>query len=93
MTSSQGQALPFSLPSLPLTPGGSLSNRALPQRYGPITEHLAAFLDQALPVWSPKPSHNEVEPEGTGKEKDWDIRDQLQKKTLQLQAKEKEVRR
>lgn len=58
-----------------------------------ITEHLAAFLDQALPVWSAKPSHNEVEPEGTGKEKDWDIRDQLQKKTLQLQAKEKEVRR
>lgn len=58
-----------------------------------ITENLAAFLDQALPVWSPKPSHNEVEPEGTGKEKEWDFRDQLQKKTLQLQAKEKEVRR
>ncbi|XP_014447373.1 TRAF3-interacting JNK-activating modulator isoform X2 [Tupaia chinensis] len=48
--------------------------------------------DQALPVWSPKPSHNEVEPEGTGKEKDWDLRDQLQKKTLQLQAKEKKCR-
>lgn len=57
-----------------------------------ITEHVAAFLDQALSEWSPKPSHNEVEPEGTGKEKDWDFRDQLQKKTLQLQAKEKEVR-
>lgn len=57
-----------------------------------ITENLAAFLDQALPVWSPKPSHYEVEPEGTGKEKEWDFRDQLQKKTLQLQAKEKEVR-
>ncbi|KAF3823286.1 hypothetical protein GH733_010722 [Mirounga leonina] len=28
-----------------------------------ITENLAAFLDQALPVWSPKPSHNEMEPE------------------------------
>ncbi|XP_008266685.2 TRAF3-interacting JNK-activating modulator isoform X4 [Oryctolagus cuniculus] len=48
--------------------------------------------DQALPVWSPKPAHNEVEPEGAGKEKDWDLRDQLQKKTLQLQAKEKECR-
>lgn len=54
--------------------------------------NLAAFLDQALPVWSPKSFPNEVEPEGTGKEKDWDLRDQLQKKTLQLQAKEKEVR-
>lgn len=43
-------------------------------------------------MWSPKPAHQEVEPEGTGKEKDWDLRDQLQKKTLQLQAKEKEVR-
>nr|XP_012637184.1 TRAF3-interacting JNK-activating modulator isoform X2 [Microcebus murinus] len=48
--------------------------------------------DQALPVWSPKSINNEVEPEGTGKEKDWDLRDQLQKKTLQLQAKEKERR-
>ncbi|XP_008266683.2 TRAF3-interacting JNK-activating modulator isoform X2 [Oryctolagus cuniculus] len=48
--------------------------------------------NQALPVWSPKPAHNEVEPEGAGKEKDWDLRDQLQKKTLQLQAKEKECR-
>ncbi|XP_059003048.1 TRAF3-interacting JNK-activating modulator isoform X2 [Mustela lutreola] len=57
-----------------------------------ITENLAAFLDQALPVWSPKPSHYEVEPEGTGKEKEWDFRDQLQKKTLQLQAKEKECK-
>lgn len=43
-------------------------------------------------MWSPKSFPNEVEPEGTGKEKDWDLRDQLQKKTLQLQAKEKEVR-
>ncbi|XP_047377084.1 TRAF3-interacting JNK-activating modulator isoform X2 [Sciurus carolinensis] len=48
--------------------------------------------DEALTVWSAKPSHNEVEPEGTGKEKDWDLRDQLQKKTLQFQAKEKECR-
>ncbi|CAK6439682.1 unnamed protein product [Pipistrellus nathusii] len=48
--------------------------------------------DQALSEWSPETSHNEVEPEGTGKEKDWDFRDQLQKKTLQLQAKEKECR-
>ncbi|KAB0392918.1 hypothetical protein E2I00_003093, partial [Balaenoptera physalus] len=48
--------------------------------------------NQALPGWSPKPSHNEVEPEGPGKEKDWDFRDQLQKKTLQLLAKEKECR-
>uniref|UniRef100_A0A671FPV2 TRAF3 interacting protein 3 n=1 Tax=Rhinolophus ferrumequinum TaxID=59479 RepID=A0A671FPV2_RHIFE len=55
-------------------------------------EKLLTKKDQALPVWSPKPSHNEVEPEGTGKDKDWDIRDQLQKKTLQLQAKEKECR-
>ncbi|XP_019523263.1 PREDICTED: TRAF3-interacting JNK-activating modulator isoform X2 [Hipposideros armiger] len=55
-------------------------------------EKLLTKKDQALPVWSAKPSHNEVEPEGTGKEKDWDIRDQLQKKTLQLQAKEKECR-
>ncbi|XP_020018416.2 TRAF3-interacting JNK-activating modulator isoform X2 [Castor canadensis] len=48
--------------------------------------------DQDLPVWNPKPSHNEMEPEGTGQEKDWDLRDQLQKKTLQLQVKEKECR-
>jgi hypothetical protein len=34
-----------------------------------------------------------MEPEGTGQEKDWDLRDQLQKKTLQLQVKEKEVRK
>uniref|UniRef100_A0A8D0PFG2 TRAF3 interacting protein 3 n=1 Tax=Sus scrofa TaxID=9823 RepID=A0A8D0PFG2_PIG len=47
--------------------------------------------DQAL-EWSPKPSQNEVEPEGPGKEKDWDFRDQLQEKTLQLLAKEKECR-
>ncbi|XP_045043793.2 TRAF3-interacting JNK-activating modulator isoform X1 [Desmodus rotundus] len=55
-------------------------------------EKLLTKKDQALSEWSPKPSHNEVEPEGTGKEKDWDFRDQLQKKTLQLQAKEKECR-
>ncbi|XP_054418875.1 TRAF3-interacting JNK-activating modulator [Pteronotus mesoamericanus] len=55
-------------------------------------EKLLTKKDQALSVWSPKPSHNEVEPEGTGKEKDWDFRDQLQKKTLQLQAKEKECK-
>ncbi|XP_036883472.1 TRAF3-interacting JNK-activating modulator isoform X2 [Sturnira hondurensis] len=48
--------------------------------------------NQTLSEWSPKPSHNEVEPEGTGKEKDGDFRDQLQKKTLQLQAKEKECK-
>ncbi|XP_035871336.1 TRAF3-interacting JNK-activating modulator isoform X2 [Phyllostomus discolor] len=48
--------------------------------------------NQALSEWSPKPSHNEVEPEGTGKEQDWDFRDQLQKTTLQLQTKEKECR-
>ncbi|XP_045392121.1 TRAF3-interacting JNK-activating modulator isoform X1 [Lemur catta] len=55
-------------------------------------EKLLTKKDQALPVWSPKPFNNEVEPEGTGKEKDWDLRDQLQKKTLQLQAKEKECK-
>uniref|UniRef100_G3SNG3 TRAF3 interacting protein 3 n=1 Tax=Loxodonta africana TaxID=9785 RepID=G3SNG3_LOXAF len=49
--------------------------------------------DQAFPVWSSKPSYNEVEPEGTGEDRDWDLRDQLQKKTLQLQAKEKERQR
>ncbi|KAM5144509.1 TRAF3-interacting JNK-activating modulator isoform 2-T2 [Callospermophilus lateralis] len=48
--------------------------------------------DEALPVCSAKPSHNEVEPESAGKEKDWDLRDQLQKTTLQFQAKEKECR-
>ncbi|XP_058525117.1 TRAF3-interacting JNK-activating modulator isoform X2 [Ochotona princeps] len=55
-------------------------------------EKLLTKKDQALSVWSPKPAHQEAEPEGTGKEKDWDLRDQLQKKTLQLQAKEKECR-
>uniref|UniRef100_G1P2K5 TRAF3 interacting protein 3 n=1 Tax=Myotis lucifugus TaxID=59463 RepID=G1P2K5_MYOLU len=55
-------------------------------------EKLLIKKDQALSVRSPKPSLNEVEPEGTGKEKDWDFKDQLQKKTLQLQAKEKECR-
>ncbi|XP_017515209.2 TRAF3-interacting JNK-activating modulator isoform X1 [Manis javanica] len=55
-------------------------------------EKLLTKKDQALPVWNPKPSRNEVEPESTGKEKDWDFRDQPQKKTLCLQAKEKECR-
>ncbi|XP_006907743.1 TRAF3-interacting JNK-activating modulator isoform X2 [Pteropus alecto] len=55
-------------------------------------EKLLTKKDQALPVRSPKPSQNEVEPEGSGTEKDWDFRDQLQKKTLQLQAKEKECK-
>ncbi|KAL2770885.1 TRAF3-interacting JNK-activating modulator isoform 1 [Daubentonia madagascariensis] len=55
-------------------------------------EKLLTKKDQALPVWSTKPFNNEVEPEGTGKEKDWDLRDQLQQKNLQLQAKEKECR-
>ncbi|XP_004641213.2 TRAF3-interacting JNK-activating modulator isoform X2 [Octodon degus] len=45
--------------------------------------------DQALPVWTPKRSQ-EVEPEGTGKDKDLNLREELQKKTLQLQAKEQE---
>ncbi|XP_043780459.1 TRAF3-interacting JNK-activating modulator isoform X1 [Cervus elaphus] len=48
--------------------------------------------NEALPVRSPKPSHNEVEPEGPGKEQDLDFRDELQKKTLQLLAKEEECR-
>ncbi|XP_006888009.1 PREDICTED: TRAF3-interacting JNK-activating modulator [Elephantulus edwardii] len=47
---------------------------------------------QALPVWSPQPSQHQVEPKGTGEEKDWDLQDQLRKKTLQFQAKEKECR-
>ncbi|XP_077013802.1 TRAF3-interacting JNK-activating modulator [Tamandua tetradactyla] len=55
-------------------------------------EKLLTKKDRFFSVWSPKPSHKEVEPEGTGEEKDWDLRDQLQKKTLQLQAKEKECR-
>lgn len=54
---------------------------------------LAALLDQALPVWNPKLSFDEAKPENTGKEKDWELRDQLQKETSQLRAKEKEVRR
>nr|XP_020759899.1 TRAF3-interacting JNK-activating modulator [Odocoileus virginianus texanus] len=55
-------------------------------------EKLLTKKDQALPVRSPKPSHNQVEPEGPGKEQDLDFRDELQKKTLQLLAKEKECR-
>lgn len=46
--------------------------------------------DQGLPVWNPKLSFDEVKPEGTGKEKVEELRDQLQKETYQLQAKEKE---
>lgn len=77
--------------SLPLSPLPALiHSRSLPTDVGfLITE---SFLDQALPVWDPKLSHNEVEPDGTGKEQDWELRDQLQKKTSQLQTKEKEVR-
>ncbi|XP_038205521.1 TRAF3-interacting JNK-activating modulator [Arvicola amphibius] len=48
--------------------------------------------DQALPVWNPKLSLDEAKPESTGKEKDWELRDQLQKETSQLRAKEKECR-
>ncbi|XP_037067012.1 TRAF3-interacting JNK-activating modulator isoform X2 [Peromyscus leucopus] len=46
--------------------------------------------DQALPVWNPKRSLDEGKPESTGEEKDWELRDQLQKETSQLQAKENE---
>ncbi|ERE72647.1 sarcolemmal membrane-associated protein [Cricetulus griseus] len=46
--------------------------------------------DQALPVWNPKLSPDEAKPESTGEEKDWELRDQLQKETSQLQAEEKE---
>ncbi|XP_059136603.1 TRAF3-interacting JNK-activating modulator [Peromyscus eremicus] len=46
--------------------------------------------DQALPVWNPKRSLAEAKPESTGEEKDWELRDQLQKESTQLQAKEKE---
>lgn len=42
-------------------------------------------------MWTPKPPQ-QVELEGTGKDRDWDLRDQLQKKTSQLEAKEQEVR-
>ncbi|XP_063092875.1 TRAF3-interacting JNK-activating modulator isoform X2 [Cavia porcellus] len=45
--------------------------------------------DQAFTVWTPKPPQ-QVELEGTGKDRDWDLRDQLQKKTSQLEAKEQE---
>ncbi|XP_040595350.1 TRAF3-interacting JNK-activating modulator isoform X2 [Mesocricetus auratus] len=46
--------------------------------------------DQALPVWNPKLSLDEAKPKSTGEEKDWELRDQLQKETSQLQAEEKE---
>lgn len=46
-----------------------------------------------LPVWNPKRSLDEGKPESTGEEKDWELRDQLQKETSQLQAKENEVRK
>lgn len=71
-----------------------LSDRASPHKKGlAVTKTLAALLDQALPVWNPKLSFDEAKPENTGKEKDWELRDQLQKETSQLRAKEKEVRR
>lgn len=44
-------------------------------------------------MWNPKLSLDEVKPEGTRKEKDKELKDQLQKETSLLQAKEKEVRR
>lgn len=47
--------------------------------------------DQGLPVWNPKLSLDEVKPEGTRKEKEEELRDQLQKETFQLQVKEKEL--
>lgn len=46
--------------------------------------------DQGLHVWNPKLSLHEVKPKGTRKEKEEELRDQLQKETSQLQAKEKE---
>ncbi|XP_028617084.1 TRAF3-interacting JNK-activating modulator isoform X2 [Grammomys surdaster] len=48
--------------------------------------------DQGLPVWNPKLSLDELKPEGTEKEKIEELRDQLQKETSQLRAKEKECR-
>lgn len=69
------------------------SESALTDKGLTVTVTLAAFLDQGLPVWNPKLSLDEVKPEGTRKEKEEELRDQLQKETFQLQVKEKEVRR
>ncbi|KFO19673.1 TRAF3-interacting JNK-activating modulator [Fukomys damarensis] len=67
---------------------GQLNEDKLKGRLRSLENQLYACT-QALPMWTTKPSL-EVEPESTGKDKDWDLRDQLQKKTLQLQAKEQE---
>ncbi|XP_037352277.1 TRAF3-interacting JNK-activating modulator [Talpa occidentalis] len=67
---------------------GLLQERALQlQEQG----KLLAKKDQALPVWSTNSSRHEVDSEDM-EEKGWDFRDQLQKATLQLQAKEQECR-
>ncbi|XP_051042638.1 TRAF3-interacting JNK-activating modulator isoform X2 [Phodopus roborovskii] len=55
-----------------------------------LVSRIQQLQDQALPVWNPKFSLDEAKPESTGEEKDWELRDQLQKETSQLQAEEKE---
>ncbi|KAL1769843.1 TRAF3-interacting JNK-activating modulator [Sigmodon hispidus] len=46
--------------------------------------------DQVSPVWKPNLSLDEAKAKSTGEEKDWELRNQPQKETSQLQDKEKE---
>ncbi|XP_074126272.1 TRAF3-interacting JNK-activating modulator isoform X2 [Sminthopsis crassicaudata] len=50
-------------------------------------EHLQS---QTCPTWNSTPTHLEEKSKGSGEEREKNLRDQLQEKTLQLQAKEEE---
>ncbi|KAM9002163.1 TRAF3-interacting JNK-activating modulator isoform X1 [Sarcophilus harrisii] len=57
-----------------------------------IQEELMLKKGQICPTWNSTPTHLEEKSKGSGEEREKNLRDQLQEKTLQLQAKEEECR-
>ncbi|XP_074078670.1 TRAF3-interacting JNK-activating modulator isoform X2 [Macrotis lagotis] len=53
-------------------------------------EKLMPKKGQTCPTWSSTPTHLEEKSKGSGEEREKNLRDQLQERTLQLQVKEKE---
>ncbi|XP_074126273.1 TRAF3-interacting JNK-activating modulator isoform X3 [Sminthopsis crassicaudata] len=53
-------------------------------------EELIPKKGQTCPTWNSTPTHLEEKSKGSGEEREKNLRDQLQEKTLQLQAKEEE---
>ncbi|XP_027726671.1 TRAF3-interacting JNK-activating modulator [Vombatus ursinus] len=55
-----------------------------------IQEELMPQKGQTCPTWSSAPTHLEEKSKGSGEEREKNLRDQLQERTLQFQAKDKE---